>query len=148
MQAQSVKIGMLSKPNRHPAIVLFGGSNVAFGYDSKIIYDSLHIPVINAGLHASVGLKYMIDDCFPNLKKGDILVFSPEYDHFYGDMAYGQQPMADLAYISNFKIANTFTYKQWISVINNTPKYLRGKIESNVFNILGLETDPVYTKIS
>lgn len=87
MREQEVKMAMLSVPDRKPAVVLLGGSNVAFGYDSEMLSDSLGMPVVNAGLHASIGLKYIIDDCFPRLRRGDILVLSPEYGHFFGDMA-------------------------------------------------------------
>lgn len=105
MREQDVKMSMLSKPGRRAAVVLLGGSNVAFGYDSELLADSIGMPVVNAGLHASVGLKYIIDDCFQRLKRGDILVLSPEYGHFFGDMAYGEAPMADLVYLSGFRLA-------------------------------------------
>jgi hypothetical protein len=92
LREQAVKMRMLSCHGRKAAVVLLGGSNVAFGYDSELISDSMNMPVINAGLHASAGLKYIIDDCFPRLRTGDILVFSPEYGHFFGKMAYGRRP--------------------------------------------------------
>lgn len=64
-------------------IIFVGGSNLAFGLDSKRIKDSLNIEVINTGLHAGIGLKYMLDDISLYVKEGDIVVFSPEWAHFY-----------------------------------------------------------------
>jgi len=39
-----------------PKIVVFGGSNVAFGIDSELIEKEFGIPVINDGLNAGVSL--------------------------------------------------------------------------------------------
>ena len=61
IRRQLVKQDMLSRENRQPSIILVGGSNVAFGYNSKIISDSMNMDVINFGLHAGFGLKYIID---------------------------------------------------------------------------------------
>jgi hypothetical protein len=65
-----------------PRIVLAGGSNLAFGIDSKLIQNALDIPVINTGLHAGFGLGRMLDDLTPFLHSGDTLVIVPEYHHF------------------------------------------------------------------
>lgn len=62
-----------------PRLVFVGGSNLAFGIDSKRIEDSLKITVVNMGLHAGLGLGYMLKETQDNLKPGDIVVLSPEY---------------------------------------------------------------------
>ncbi len=72
-----------------PKMVVIGGSNVAFGIDSKTLSDSLGIPVVNAGLHAGLGLRYIMNANTPLLRKGDILVIMPEYCHFFNRGAYG-----------------------------------------------------------
>lgn len=72
-----------------PKVVVIGGSNVAFGIDSKTLSDSLGMPVVNAGLHAGLGLRYILDANTPYLRKGDILVIMPEYSHFFDTGAWG-----------------------------------------------------------
>jgi hypothetical protein len=62
--------------------VLAGGSNIAFGIDSETIQNTLHIPVVNMGIHASIGLGRILDDIAPLLSQGDMLVIIPEYIHF------------------------------------------------------------------
>jgi hypothetical protein len=42
-----------------PKIILVGGSNLAFGIDSRMMQDSLGLRVVNMGLYAKLGLKYM-----------------------------------------------------------------------------------------
>ncbi|GHV43648.1 hypothetical protein AGMMS49546_25860 [Spirochaetia bacterium] len=68
-----------------PRIVLVGGSNLAFGIDSKAMQDTLNIPVVNTGIHAGIGLGRMLDDAAPFLHTGDIVVIAPEYSHFTSD---------------------------------------------------------------
>lgn len=60
-------------------IVIIGGSNANFGIDSEQMENILEVPVVNAGLHASLGPKFWIEYVKGNLKKGDILIMSPEY---------------------------------------------------------------------
>lgn len=66
-----------------PRIILVGGSNLAFSVDSKKIQEHFGIPVINMGLHADVGLRFMLNEVETALKNGDIVVIIPEYEHFY-----------------------------------------------------------------
>jgi hypothetical protein len=76
-----------------PKIILVGGSNLAFGIDSKAIQDSIGVPVVNMGLYAKLGLKYMLAQVRPYIKPGDIVLVVPEYDQFYGDFANGDNTL-------------------------------------------------------
>ena len=143
--AQKFKMEVLAKPNRKPAIVILGGSNVAFGYDTKVLNDSLSMPVFNAGLHAGMGMKFYLDDCSQYLKRGDVLVFCPEYDQFYGALNDGQSEMTDVFYLYHCHYPGHMSYQQMIGVIQNTPSYLKKKIEYNLFALAHLKSDPVYT---
>ncbi len=72
----------LLKNTKSPRIILCGGSNIAFGIDSKIISDSIGLPVINMGLQAGLGLKFIINEVKGEIRKSDIIIFSIE--HFLG----------------------------------------------------------------
>ena len=76
-----------------PKIILVGGSNLAFGIDSKEMMDSLGLNVVNMGLYAKLGLRYMLAQVKPYIKKGDIVIVVPEYDQFYGDFANGDNTL-------------------------------------------------------
>ena len=76
-----------------PKIILVGGSNLAFGIDSKAIEDSLGLHVVNMGLYAKLGLKYMLAQVRPYIKAGDVVAVVPEYDQFYGDYSNGDQTL-------------------------------------------------------
>ena len=65
-----------------PRVVIVGGSNVAFGFDSQYLQKSLGLPVINMGLHGGLGLRYSLNEITPYIRKGDVYVLSPEYPQF------------------------------------------------------------------
>lgn len=76
-----------------PKIILVGGSNLAFGVDSRMLSDSLGLRVVNMGLYAKLGLKYMLAQVRPYIGTGDVVVVVPEYDQFYGDFSNGDNTL-------------------------------------------------------
>lgn len=65
-----------------PRIILVGGSNLAFSVDSKVIEQKTGYSVINLGLDANLGLRFILRDVKKLMKKDDIIIISLEYDHF------------------------------------------------------------------
>ena len=61
-------------------IVVVGGSSVAFGIDSAMIERYTGKPVVNFGLYAALGTKLMLDLSRSGIRKGDIVILSPEID--------------------------------------------------------------------
>jgi hypothetical protein len=83
----------LLKNSKSPKMIFIGGSNLSFGLDSKRIVDTYDMNVINMGIHAGFGLKYIANDIKPFISNGDIVIIVPEYDHFYkgwGSFANGR----------------------------------------------------------
>ena len=76
-----------------PKIIMVGGSNLAFGTDSKLMSDSLQFDVINMGLYAKIGLRYMLAQVTPYIHAGDIVLVVPEYDQFYGKYIEGDNTL-------------------------------------------------------
>ncbi|HYN80878.1 MAG TPA: hypothetical protein VES88_05200 [Gemmatimonadaceae bacterium] len=76
-----------------PKIILVGGSNLAFGIDSRMMRDSLNVNVVNMGLYARLGLRYMLAQVKPYIRPGDVVVISPEYDQFYGKFSEGDNTL-------------------------------------------------------
>lgn len=82
-----------------PKLLIVGGSNTAFGVDSRTLSDALDMPVVNLGLHAGLGLEYILDEARQFVEAGDIVVVSPEYEQFYGDQIWGRQQLVELAWL-------------------------------------------------
>ena len=110
---------------KSPKVILVGGSNLAFGIDSKMMQDSLRMPVVNMGLYAKLGLKYMLAQVRPYIGKGDIVVVVPEYDQFYGDFANGDHTLnTALLYAPNDRIGDFIRSYSVIDVV------LRPRVEN------------------
>lgn len=63
-----------------PKIVIVSGSSAAFGIDSRLLEETLGMPVVNFGLYASIGTKAMMDISRKAIGEGDIVVIAPEMD--------------------------------------------------------------------
>ena len=80
----------LLKNTPSPKVIIIGGSNAAFGFDSKKIADALGMPVVNTGLQAGLGLRYSLNFVKPYIHAGDILLVSPEYENLLGNIRGGE----------------------------------------------------------
>ncbi|MDA1277491.1 MAG: hypothetical protein O2960_26115 [Verrucomicrobia bacterium] len=102
--------------NRTPAprVILVGGSNLAFGIDSERLGDALGIDAVNMGLAAGFGIDFMLNEIEPELKRGDVVVLSLEYDRFSG----GYNPL-NLRQIVEYRPESVFYLEpnQWNRVL-------------------------------
>lgn len=71
-----------STKTKSPRIIFFGGSNVLFGTNSKMIEEEINMTTINMGLHAGYR-DYLYRYIKPQLKKGDILILELEYENYH-----------------------------------------------------------------
>jgi hypothetical protein len=111
-----------------PRLVLVGGSNLSFGIDSQLLADELALNPVNTGLHASLGLKYMMDGTLPYVRRGDVVVLVPEYSHYYGDRAYGGEELLRTVVDVDRRSLSTLSLRQWANVAQYLPKLALGKL--------------------
>lgn len=115
----SHKINLLETTSQ-PRMIFVGGSNIAFGIDSKAISDSLNINVVNFGLHGGIGIRIPLEDCLHYVHKGDIVVAQFEYGQFKG--GYGEQEtLPDFMVATNWKYAQKLHVNQWNFIISGSP---------------------------
>lgn len=69
------RINEISKPK----IIFAGGSNLAFGINSPEIENKFNMPVVNLGLHAGLGLSFILKELKSSLRSKDIVFLSIEY---------------------------------------------------------------------
>lgn len=62
-----------------PKIIVIGGSNGAFGIDSKMLEDSLGLPVVNMAIHADLSYQFMANEIMRHIGEGDLVIAIPEY---------------------------------------------------------------------
>lgn len=119
-----------------PRLILVGGSNLGFSIDSKMISDSLSINVANVGLHAAMGLRYMLSSISKKVKANDVIVIMPEYQQFF-DCYNGMRDILSPAYFyaPDPDISN-LNFEQISNIITGVPSYIKGNIlfrKSNQF---------------
>ncbi len=59
-------------------VVLVGGSNVAFGVDSRLFQELYGKPLVSLGLYGLFGTRLMMELSKANLQSGDIVIICPE----------------------------------------------------------------------
>jgi hypothetical protein len=117
-----------------PRIILIGGSNLAFGIDSKRIEDSIRLPVINLGLHGGLGLNFILNEAKLSAKPGDNVIISIEY-FLLLEGIYGLQkntakyyPEANKYFSHNYYIdLNSFLYEELPKNLQNNILQLVGQ---------------------
>ena len=127
-----------------PRIIFVGGSNVCFGLNSQTIKDSLMINPINTSIGQPLGIKYMLENTMEYVKKGDIIVFIPEYRSFYRDWHQGSEELFRTTVDFNKKKIRLLNFKQMNNCFPYAGKVILSKfekyeyvdvIESDVFSV-------------
>jgi hypothetical protein len=132
-----------------PRIILIGGSNVPFNYNSAMMSDAFHLPVVNMGLHANVGLRYMLHEVAPALGKGDLAVVFPEYGEFFDKTIDGGYELAWLltSFPQGFRYLSS--PGQWLTVFCSFGHLIPGKVRYCIQAAFGRYNRPdVYSRAS
>tara|TARA_B100000161_G_scaffold257487_1_gene221454 strand:- start:1276 stop:2244 length:969 start_codon:yes stop_codon:yes gene_type:complete len=66
----------------HEKIIFSGGSNIAYGIDCKILFESLGRPVINFGCMVGLGPEIIFENIKPFTRQNDIIIFCWEYETY------------------------------------------------------------------
>lgn len=93
-------------------VVIMSGSNGAFGFESKILEDSLHLPVVNTSTHAGLGIRMPFELYKDFLKKGDVVIFCPEFPLF-SDRLYGESTLLRVLSTHLPKAYTKMTLRHW-----------------------------------
>ncbi len=122
-------------------IVFVGGSNLALGLDSELIQKETGRPVINMGLNGGLGLRYMLNEIKPYIRDGDIIVMTPEYEHYYGGLLDGGINLLWIIQIMPESI-RYISPNQYLELLKKIPEFMQQRAKE----ILSFEQDPVYNR--
>ena len=138
-----------------PKIILVGGSNLPFGVNSKKISEHFGMPVVDMGLHGSIGLKYMGNEVKPYINAGDIVVMVPEYEQFYDKKGSLNGDISLLYLVYDFypEGRQYVGWEQWMKLTPLFPQYAsykyRNFTNSKVMSLLNksdFKFDSVYNQ--
>lgn len=89
----------LAQVSKKPKLIIIGGSNARYGFDSQFLEQKLGRPVINAAITYHQGLSYYLDWTKLYLKAGDYVLISPEYALTSSkEGLYGSDKLLEVAY--------------------------------------------------
>lgn len=111
-------------------IIFVGGSNLSFGLNSKQVQDSLKKPVVNLGVHAGMGLRFIASDVLKHIHPDDIIVLVPEYENFYTDNFYGEIELISVLFDILPQSRKEISFSQWLKLANYLPVYSAKKIKN------------------
>ncbi|WGL15243.1 hypothetical protein PVT68_10720 [Microbulbifer bruguierae] len=86
-----------------PKLLIVAGSNSLFGIFSNELEENFNLPTTNFGIHAGLGLRYLLERSKRSLDKGDIVYLPLEYALYQDDYSPSAQLM-------DFLIARDPTY--------------------------------------
>ena len=132
----------LLQNTRKPRIIFVGGSNLSFGLHSQIINDSLKLFPINTAIHASLGLKYIMESTLKYIIKDDVIVLAPEYSHFYGTNMYGREELLRTVLGVNSEDLSLLNFKQIYEITPYLFKYSSKKLDIREY--YGFKRSDVY----
>lgn len=111
-----------------PKVILVGGSNLVFSIDSKALQDEFDLPVINMGLHANLGLRYILNEVKYQIDSDDIIIVMPEYEHFIDTPLDGGGELASLWEQYPESTRHMRSIGQFRTLIGSHPKITRSAL--------------------
>ena len=105
-----------------PKIILVGHSNVSFGFDSARLEEEMGMPVVNLGLHGSLGNSFHENLAKVNLGAGDIVVVC--HTSFSDDGLIGDYSLAWITVDNNKRIADLIEKRDYRGMLEAYPDYL------------------------
>lgn len=122
LKQKHLQLALINKPK----IIVVGGSNCAFGIDSKMLADSTNKPVYNMAIHGGLGLRYILEDVKYFAKKGDIIIVSPEYPQFSSNF-YGADELLVMVFDVLPNTKNRLNLEHWFKLLDRFPYYIGNK---------------------
>ncbi len=116
MGAATIDKQQLLARQSSPRMILVGGSNLIFGIDSAQIERRTGYHPVNMGLNIGDGLAFMLKNVQPWLRRDDVIIVSPEYEHF-GDFYYGKGDFLYEEVEHSVPMIKSFTVPNYLEVV-------------------------------
>lgn len=115
------KVELLEK-TPSPRAVFIGGSNIPFGINSKTLKDSLHIGIVDFGLHAGIGIRFPLVDYLDYVRKGDVVVIQMEYANYFTGGNGEPESLLPLMVATNWRNICRLNFHQWRNILVGVPQ--------------------------
>lgn len=143
------KFNNISTPTTEKRLIISGGSNSIYSIDSELIEKELNIKVVNSGFVYNTGSDFQINFLEKFSRKGDIVLYIPEFGYYSGKGKLGTNFLHNLllmepkffTILGRGNLTNFFRngFKTTIAPIKNclTNKQIDVPVERSDFNSYG-----------
>ncbi len=111
-----------------PKIIIAGNSSLAFGINSKLIEDYFNMPVVNLGLHGSVGESFEYNMALQYTNKNDIVIIAPT-KYYKNNSAVFDPVVRWLTIENNLNLLSFVELEHMPKMINEFPTYFKRAIK-------------------
>lgn len=96
-------------------IVIISGSSGSYGVNSRMLNQSFGLPVVNTSTHADIGIRMQFEIYKDFIKRGDMVIFIPEYDNGEGKRRlYGGSTLFRMLSTHVPSEYKKLSFQQWI----------------------------------
>lgn len=117
-----------------PKIIFIGGSNLVMGLDSPRVEQAIGLPVVNMGVNAGLGLRFMLNQVKSNLRQSDLVVIVPEYEQFYGHLN-GSTTLIEVLTFFPQAIVFLDSAEQYAMIAGEFPVFAQGMLNNLLGNL-------------
>lgn len=82
-----------------PRLIFVGGSGLYCGLDSALVEKETGRSVVNMGLWAGFGIRFVLEEVLPHVRSGDVVVAIPEYGSLTTDKILTPNPEGELRWL-------------------------------------------------
>lgn len=108
-----------------------------YGLDSALIEKELKMPVINLGLHAGLGLRFILTDISNEIRSNDIIMLSPEYQFFLDKSStYGEYSLMQALFVVYPEGFKKLDFMQSLHLITFLPQVVINKLRFSILAYL------------
>lgn len=114
------KFSRLDSLKEKRKLIICGGSSSSYSINSKRLGIEFKREVVNTSLAMSIGSKYQLNLTKKYLKKGDVVMYFPEYESYYSSIEGGELFYSILFYYPN--IWNSLEFSEKVLFLVKSPK--------------------------
>ena len=97
--------------------------------DCERVERELGRPAINMGVHAGLGVAYMLQEALPGVHSGDVFILVPEYDQAFGTLLYGNADAWDAMSYNPDAWRYVRDPNQWGQLLGGVPELVREQLQ-------------------
>lgn len=126
-------------------IVLVGNSNWAFGVDSEMLQEAMHMPVVNMGMHGGIGNPFNEQAAIQNIHEGDIVIIS--YSNFDDGDIIKNPELAWITIENHPALWKYIRKKDWPAMVKAYPAYLKDCLDLWSQGIGNMDSQTEYSRL-